>query len=57
MAKQECYFSFDEETTKLVKKLGYIPEGCYCTPVPDVFIAEHAEKNKDIVAREIKRRD
>lgn len=52
----EVYFSFDEETKRLVKKLGYIPKDCYCTTGQNVFIPEHAEKNGDIVGREIERR-
>jgi len=44
-------FSFDEETKKLVEKLGYIPESCYCTTA-DVFIPEHSEKNRKIVEAE-----
>lgn len=54
MAKKQVYFSFDKETKKLVEKLGYIPEGCYCSPA-NVFIPEHAEKNKQIILRESKK--
>lgn len=53
MAKKDVYFSFDAETKELVHKLGYIPKGCYCSP-ENAFIPEHAEKNRGIVAREIK---
>lgn len=49
-------FSFDTETKELVAKLGYIPIGCYCTPVLDVFIREHAEKNREIVKQEVERK-
>ena len=51
----EAYFSFDKETKELVTKLGYVPAGCYCTTTPGVFIAEHAEKNREMVKREVER--
>jgi len=50
---KKVYFSFDKETKKLIKKLGYIPTDCYCTTVSGVFIPEHAEKNKQIVIKEM----
>ena len=46
--EMKANFSFDAETKKLVEKLGYIPEDCYCT-TDDVFIPEHAERNRKIV--------
>lgn len=49
--KLNTYFSFDKPTKKLIKKLGYIPEGCYCS-TENVFIPEHAERNKEIVKKE-----
>ena len=49
--KMKVNFSFDEETKKLVEKLGYIPKNCYCTTA-DVFIPEHYEKNRKIVKAE-----
>jgi hypothetical protein len=52
---KEAYFSFDKDTKKLIKKLGYIPEGCYCTTEPGVFIPEHAKKNRQIVIKEVDR--
>jgi len=55
MKKVKVYFSFDEETRKLVEQLGYVPKEAYCTTEP-VFIPEHAEKNREIVKREIRRR-
>jgi len=51
---KDVYFSFDAETRELVQKLGYIPEGCYCSP-EEAFIREHAEKNRKIVMKEITR--
>jgi hypothetical protein len=49
---EEVYFSFDKDTKKLVTKLGYIPEGCYCS-TEDTFIQEHADKNRRIVMAEL----
>lgn len=51
----KVYFSFDEETKRLIEKLGYVPKDCYCTTEPDIFIPEHGQKNSDIVKREIER--
>lgn len=48
---KDVYFSFDKETRKLIKKLGYIPEGCYCSE-ENILIPEHVEKNRQIVIEE-----
>lgn len=46
-------YSFYEETCEKIKKLGYIPTGCYGTTSTDAsFIEEHAKKNKVIVDEE-----
>jgi hypothetical protein len=45
---RKVYFSFDKETKELIHKLGYIPKDCYCS-LENVFIPEHAKKNKEIV--------
>jgi len=49
----EMNFSFDKETLAMVKALGYIPPGCYGTPVKGVFIQEHADKNREIVRQHL----
>lgn len=48
----DMFFSFDKETKEVVAVLGYIPKGCYCSE-GNMFIPEHAEKNREIVKKEL----
>lgn len=54
LKEEEVYFSFDKETAKIVKEIGYIPKDCWCT-TKDAFIPEHAIKNRKIVENELKK--
>lgn len=50
----DYFFSFDAETKEMIKQMGQVPAGCYCSPI-DTYIPEHAAKNRVIVAEDYKR--
>ena len=49
----EVLVSLDKESKDAVCKLGYIPEGVYCTEPENGYIPEHAEKNRVIIFNHI----